>query len=187
MKTNYINYTILIIIISLFSSCSNDNDSQIVNLEIKHYRVPAIGLDLLLTTYVREGDDPNFRTFFSGIEGFTHELGFDYELLVRRSEVENPPADGSSIRYELIDVVSQTPGSTTESFEIGLAFNRGDFTDSFITGDNTNGFQLLNTIDIDCSTICNELTIEVPDGASLFGTFTRNSDNTYVLVGTTIL
>ncbi len=188
MKTNYINSIILIIIVSFISSCSNDDDSsQIVNLEVKHYRVPAVALDLLLTTYVREGDDPNFRTFYNGIEGFTHELGFDYELLVKRSEIENPPADGSSIRYELIDIVSQTPGSTTELFEIGLAFNRGDFTDTFITGDDTNGFQLLNTIDIDCSTICNELNLDIPDGTALFGTFTRNNDNAYVLVSTTIL
>jgi len=105
---------------------------------------------------------------------------------VRKSDMENPPADASSIHYELIEIVSQTSGSTTESFEIGLIFNRGDFTDTFITGDNTNGFKLLNTIDIDCSTLCDEFTTEIPDGMSLFGTFTRSSDNTYVLASTNI-
>ncbi len=85
MKINYINSLILMIIISLFSSCSNNDDdtndnSEIVTLEIKHYRVPAIGLNLLLTTSAREDNDSNFSPFFNSIEGFTYELGFDYEF-----------------------------------------------------------------------------------------------------------
>ncbi|MEP0264366.1 DUF4377 domain-containing protein [Dokdonia sp.] len=188
MKTTYINYLILLITASIFTGCSNDDDNaQIVSLEIKHYKTTAVGLDLQFTTLVREGDDPNFRIFYSGIEGFNYELGFDYELIVRKSEIDNPPADGSSIRYELINEVSKTPGSTTETFDVWLALGAGGVTETFVTGDTTTGFQLLNTIPIDCSTMCDEIISQLQDNNRLIGTFTRNSDNTYVLICTTIL
>jgi len=196
MKSNYSKYILFLLILPFFTNCNNDDNNgeiilpgtgEIVTLNIKHYRIPAFGLDLQLALSVQEGDDPNFRTFLNGIEDFTYELGFDYELLVRKSEIDNPPADGSSIRYELIEVVSQTVGSTTETFEFGIVFNFGDVSESFITGTEAEGFDLLNTIPIDCSSICDELLVELENGATLTGTFTRNTDNTYTLVSTNII
>ena len=53
--------------------------------------------------------DPNgeWEFFYDSIEGFNFEEGYVYELLVETFEVENPPADGSSIRYELVEIVSK--------------------------------------------------------------------------------
>lgn len=45
--------------------------------------------------------------FYDSIEGFTHEEGYTYTLRIRVHTVQNPPADGSSFRYELVDVLSQ--------------------------------------------------------------------------------
>lgn len=49
--------------------------------------------------------------FYSQIEGFTFEEGFAYELKIRKEPVANPPADGSSIRYILVEQVSKTPAT----------------------------------------------------------------------------
>ena len=188
MKTNYIKFIALLLLIATFTNCSDDDNdtSEVVNLNLKHYLVPVTGLDLQLALLAQEGTDPTLRTFFSNIEGFTYELGFDYELLVRKSEIANPPADGSSIRYELIEIINQSPGSTTETFDLGLRYNLSVGSETFLTGDENTGFELLNTIPIDCTGICNELTVALDPGTTLFGTFTRNSDNVYVLSATTI-
>lgn len=54
--------------------------------------------------------DPNaeWEFHYDGIEGFAYEPGFEYQLRVRRVELADPPADGSSIIYQLIEVQEKT-------------------------------------------------------------------------------
>jgi len=42
------------------------------------------------------------------IEGFTYIEGYEYVLRVSKTAIKNPPADGSSISFKLIQVVSKT-------------------------------------------------------------------------------
>ena len=58
---------------------------------------------------VKESADGEYRFFYDAIEGFTFEPGYEYELLVSVDQVDNPPADGSSLKYTLIEVVNKTP------------------------------------------------------------------------------
>lgn len=55
---------------------------------------------------VREPGEEEWSYFYSTIEGFDYEEGTRYELRVLVEPVENPPADGSSLRYELVEIVS---------------------------------------------------------------------------------
>ncbi|MBO7069453.1 MAG: DUF4377 domain-containing protein [Bacteroidaceae bacterium] len=41
------------------------------------------------------------------IAGFTYEKGNEYELLVKKTTLANPPQDYVNVRYELIRIVSQ--------------------------------------------------------------------------------
>lgn len=43
---------------------------------------------------------------FGAIEGFTYEPGHEYDLLVRRTILANPPADGSNRRYSLRGILT---------------------------------------------------------------------------------
>ncbi len=56
-------------------------------------------------------DDPNaeWETFYGQIAGFEWLEGMEYELRVRIRPIENVPADASSLRYELIEILTQTP------------------------------------------------------------------------------
>ena len=56
---------------------------------------------------VKEGADSAWSLFYSQIEGFDYEEGYEYVLQVEKEKIENPPADGSSIRYKLVKVVSK--------------------------------------------------------------------------------
>ncbi len=45
--------------------------------------------------------------FYDEIVGFTYEAGYEYVLRVRKDVIENPPADGSSFSYNLVEIVSK--------------------------------------------------------------------------------
>ena len=47
------------------------------------------------------------RWIFQGITDFVYEKGYEYALWVEKRTLVNPPADGSSIVYKLIDVISK--------------------------------------------------------------------------------
>jgi len=61
---------------------------------------------------VKEHPDDEYTYFYDQIEGFEYEDGFEYELRIRVEPVENPPADGSSIRWILVEVVSIIEGES---------------------------------------------------------------------------
>ena len=55
---------------------------------------------------VRFDQDEDWLFFYDQIEGFEFKTGNRYTLLVEKHQVENPPADASSLRYVLAEVVS---------------------------------------------------------------------------------
>jgi heat shock protein HslJ len=71
-------------------------------------QVDCVGVGPQKCLLIREDPNAEWSYFYDAIEGFEWEAGFEYELRVNISEVENPPADGSSLRYELIEVVNKT-------------------------------------------------------------------------------
>lgn len=56
---------------------------------------------------VREKEGEEWRNLYAPIEGFQHEASHAYELRVEIIPVANPPADGSSLRYRLVEVISK--------------------------------------------------------------------------------
>ncbi|KMQ69055.1 hypothetical protein ACM39_06455 [Chryseobacterium sp. FH2] len=57
---------------------------------------------------VKETSTAEWTNFYTNIEGFTYEPGYEYVLKVKTEKIKNPPADGSSIKYTLIRQVSKT-------------------------------------------------------------------------------
>jgi len=49
----------------------------------------------------------HMRLWYGPIEGLDFELGVSYELRVREYQVPNPPADASSIRWQLLEVAER--------------------------------------------------------------------------------
>ena len=63
---------------------------------------PEEGMRILI-----EGEDYYICVAFNTITYFTYEKGNEYELLVKKTTLANPPKDSGSTRYELIRIVSQ--------------------------------------------------------------------------------
>ncbi|KAJ6643540.1 hypothetical protein Bhyg_08502 [Pseudolycoriella hygida] len=57
---------------------------------------------------VKDEPSASWRNFYDHINGFDYELGYEYILKVKTEDVPNPPADGSSVKYTLLEEVSKT-------------------------------------------------------------------------------
>ena len=73
--------------------------------------VDCVGVTLQKCMMIKESSDSEWTYFYDKIRGFDFEPGYEYKLQVAVTEVENPPADASSLNYELVSVISkiQTP------------------------------------------------------------------------------
>ena len=74
-------------------------------LEVDSRLVECSGVARTQCLRVRGVGESDWRTFHGQIENFTFEPGYRYRLEVEEFPVENPPADGSSIRTVLVEMV----------------------------------------------------------------------------------
>lgn len=61
---------------------------------------------------VKEKPGEPYALFYSGIDGFSYEEGYNYKLEIMRVKRENPPADASAYTYYLIKVLSKERSKT---------------------------------------------------------------------------
>ena len=82
---------------------------QEVTLYVGPELVDCVGVGPMKCMLVKENPEEDYKYFYSQIEGFEFEPGYEYELRVLVTPVENAPADASSLQYTLIEVVSKEP------------------------------------------------------------------------------
>lgn len=114
-----ISLSILVLaILIMFTSCDHFIDNELtdkrqnVTLYVSAETGTTVGLngvphECLL---VKENGQTSWNPCeFEGINGFTYEKGFGYELLVTKTIYATPPADGGKYSYELIREVYKIP------------------------------------------------------------------------------
>ncbi len=156
-------------------ACGEENQ-ETVSMRVGHFRQTAIGVGPTLVYLVQEEEAIGTETwnyFYNGIEGFAYELGYVYSLAVEKIPVDDPPADGSSIRYTLKKIISKEAVDDTVSFEIGLKSVIKSNPPGFVTGSVVSGFELLSSVPIDCNTLCEELDQQLATKDEVIGTFTH--------------
>jgi len=171
----------ILIFIGMFLSCSLDDSvhQETLEMRINHYQNTGIGEGLYLTLMVQEGNDigsDNWYKFYNRIERFNYQPGYVYDIRVLVKQVENPPADGSSLQYILKEIISTQEVDLETPFDIDLKIDG----QSFIT--TTSGYELLNQIKIDCNLLCDELEIKLQNQNYISGTFKRLETNKIKLV-----
>lgn len=148
-------------------------EGEIQTLYVGPQLVPCTGVAPMECMQVRDTPDGEYENFFNSIEGFEFEPGYEYELRVMVEEIDNPPADGSSLRYSLVEIVSQTP-VTTLPLE-GTLWQLVEFAGADGTQEsalpNSEGFILLENGELGGSAGCNSFfgTYEVENGTLTFG------------------
>lgn len=142
-------------------SCKKDKDTEIIKMRVNHYVQPAASIFYYGFSLIVQQDDKigsnDWTGFENNIAGFEFEPGYVYDLLVEKKQIENPPMDGSSVAYTLKSVLSKTKVPQETTFEIILSIKFGNGFESFVTKDESYNYKLLNTVSIDCGTLCNNL------------------------------
>lgn len=94
---------------------------EIVKYTIASKTIDCEGVAPQKCLLVKRGDATEWEYFYDAINGFTYEEGYEYELEVREIEVENVPADASSIKYELVNEISKTAKTSENMDSIGVS------------------------------------------------------------------
>ncbi len=81
---------------------------RVTRLWIKPNLVDCVGEAPQKCMQVAEAEGGEFFYFYDQIGGFTFEEGTTYVLDVQVEEVPDPPADASSLRYTLVDLVEES-------------------------------------------------------------------------------
>lgn len=68
---------------------------------------PCSGVGRMTCLQIREKPGDRWQLHYGGIEGFTPHPGIEYRLRIIEEKIANPPADASSIRWTLDQVIEQ--------------------------------------------------------------------------------
>jgi hypothetical protein len=69
--------------------------------------VDCVGVSPQKCMQVREDGNSEWLNFYDKIQGFTFVEGNSYQISVKITDVENPPADSSSKKYELMEIIEK--------------------------------------------------------------------------------
>ena len=79
--------------------------------------VDCVGVAPQQCMQIKTNPDGEYTLFYDQIDGFDFQEGYEYEIQVLVEPVANPPADGSALKYTLVEVVSQTPVTVGQAEE----------------------------------------------------------------------
>lgn len=113
---------LLIAVIVLLFACNSSKDT--VKMTIASEKRMAMGVAPMEVLLVKEGDAVDWSFFYSNIEGFDYQPGYEYILEVKKENKEHPtPADVSSVKYTLVKEVSKSE-KTSENMPKGIETDR---------------------------------------------------------------
>jgi hypothetical protein len=98
-----LRWALVLVVLFSVASCSDLRSILYVGPQ----RVECTGVGPQLCLLVKTQPDADWEYFHGSIEGFDFEAGYTFKLLVRRTRVENPAADASSIRWRLIKILEK--------------------------------------------------------------------------------
>ena len=101
--------TLLLVLFALPLGCGLiEPDSEVLTLFVGPERIECMGFMFPTTCLaVRFNPAENWEAFDDPIEGFDFEPGFFNQLRVRRVSIADPPADASSYRWILLELVNK--------------------------------------------------------------------------------
>jgi len=95
-------------IVLFFTACNPAQKDTII--WVNSYRVDCVGVGPMKCMLVQKGEtieESQWQNFYSKIVGFEYEPGYIYKLKVKEEQIENAPADASSIKYTLVEVLEK--------------------------------------------------------------------------------
>lgn len=148
--------------------------------EVDHYEVACTGEHMQPCLRVRGPDDDNFQLHYSGIQGFSHNWGYRYELEVSIStNMGGIVGAGNSMRsYELVEIISKTEMEPGDEFTISYSPSPpGEPEPISVDDDEPKGeFYVGPGFRCDDEAVCDEIRDLVDDDAQFSVTFAYDDD-----------
>ena len=173
----------LLSVLLLFVSCDKE-EFEIVNMRVNHHQQIAVGLLPTFVYQIQEGDQAgteDWSSLYAEIEGFDYEWGYVYDLRVAKMDIDNPPADASSVKFELREVVSKEPVSPETTFTIRLRSVIRDIDHIVIQNTTDDNFSLLEEQVLDCVDLCDQLVRSLENENEVTGVFRHGTDGSIIL------
>lgn len=157
------------------------SQGEVKTLYVGPETAECVGVAPQTCLLVKESPDADYQFFYSNIDGFNYEPGYEYELLVQVDPVENPPADGSSLSYTLVEEVSKTPVETTNAPLEGTLWQLTGYT-------NADGEMIEALPDVASTATFEDGTISGSDGCNNFNAgYTVDGESLTVMPGASTL
>lgn len=110
-------FTLILSLVALTAGCESEVSEDVERMVVAPVRAPCIGVGNTMCLRVTALGDPDPVPSYLAepIEGYTHTWGETVEIDYVTEDVEDPPTDGSSIRWIAVDVrvVSEEAAGTT--------------------------------------------------------------------------
>jgi hypothetical protein len=108
----------------LFTGCAMASINPDTNtvFTIYHYKAPGVGESVQLC-YVIKKNNGDRQLFYSQIEGFDYQWGYNYTISVEKKMNKAPMADASSFTYRLRKVLKKEKVAAGETFELRTKIN----------------------------------------------------------------
>ncbi|HEV7350580.1 DUF4377 domain-containing protein [Telluribacter sp.] len=101
----------LLVALLLCFSCEKHDIEREIILKVRDSKAACVGAHgPMECLQIQEGElvgTQQWHFFYEQIEGFTYQEGYIYTMRVRKETLRSPPADGSSIKYSLLELVSK--------------------------------------------------------------------------------
>lgn len=112
MKSRFQYLFSLLVLSSFFVGCTG---SKIAIIEVFPQKQECTGVSKMECLKIKYQNSADWQLLYSGIRGFDFEPGFHYQLKIRKTEVKNPPVDGSSIQYKLLKMISKEKAMVSDN------------------------------------------------------------------------
>lgn len=96
----------IIIVMTIIVGCTNSNHDD-MHIYISDHLEDCIGVGPQKCMLVKFKPNDEYLLFYDKIEGFTYVEGYTYQLKVKKEKLKNVPADASTLRYSLIEIISK--------------------------------------------------------------------------------
>ena len=102
----------LLLLLPLVLGSCDDDESRVETWTVASEKGVAgifMGFGHVPAYIVKTSPNAGWEISTAHIKGFTFEKGYQTEMLVRIDPIPNPPADGPSLRYTMVKLISRTP------------------------------------------------------------------------------
>jgi heat shock protein HslJ len=80
-----------------------------IRFYVANHKAECTGVARQMCYLLKNSVNGEWKNYHGEIEGFDYKEGYEYEILVRKQTIDNPPADAPSFNYVIVDVVKKTP------------------------------------------------------------------------------